>query len=67
VEQQIMDHPVYSTICRQQHDGRCHAPASFASLTYASKVEAKPQDTSAEPLYRIEATCVPLFHPQRRR
>lgn len=53
LEQKIIDHSVWKNICRQQEDGRCHAPASFATVVYATEIESG----ASEPLYEIADKC----------
>jgi hypothetical protein len=49
LEQKIMEHPAWESICKQQEDGRCHAPASFATTVYATKITPGEE----EPLYHV--------------
>ena len=53
LEQKIMDHGVWTNICRQQEDGRCHPPSSFATVLYATEIESG----ESEPIYQLADTC----------
>lgn len=53
LEQKIMDHDVWENICRQQEDGRCHPPSSFATVLYATEIESG----ESEPVYKLADSC----------
>jgi hypothetical protein len=57
LEQKIMDHILWTTICKQQEDGSCHYPASFATVLYATQIKAGEN----EPLYTLANKCGPGF------
>lgn len=60
MEQKIIDHPAYSSICARDDSKECLLPFSFATLIYTTR------DTLLTGDFEIGDECVPLPRPPAR-